>query len=137
MNDFDDIMAKADGSNTTQTKKPFDKSAWIEKKQQERQEVYDLMDKTADEVKVYKNNDFATVYFANPVGRPPGIAIDFKVGQKRTHGYYELQSTDFDEIAQDIEDTLSNNFKRMEESTRVKASLKYLRECGYIVTKKQ
>ena len=52
MNDFDDIMAKANGSNTTQTKKPFDKNAWIEKKQQERQEVYDLMDKTADEVKV-------------------------------------------------------------------------------------
>ena len=24
MNDFDDIMAKANGSNTTQTKKPFD-----------------------------------------------------------------------------------------------------------------
>lgn len=52
MNDFDDIMAKANGSNTTQTKKPFDKNAWIEKKQQERQEVYDLMDKTADEVKL-------------------------------------------------------------------------------------
>ena len=52
MNDFDDIMAKANGSNTNKTKKPFDKSAWIEKKQQERQEVYDLMDKTADEVKV-------------------------------------------------------------------------------------
>ena len=52
MNDFDDIMAKANGSNTTQAKKPFDKNAWIEKKQQERQEVYDLMDKTADEVKV-------------------------------------------------------------------------------------
>lgn len=51
MNDFDEITAKANGSNTTQTKKPFDKSAWIEKKQQERQEVYDLMDKTADEVK--------------------------------------------------------------------------------------
>lgn len=51
MNDFDEIMAKANSSNTTQTKKPFDKSAWIEKKQQERQEVYDLMDKTADEVK--------------------------------------------------------------------------------------
>ena len=52
MNDFDDIMAKANGSNTTQAKKTFDKNAWIEKKQQERQEVYDLMDKTADEVKV-------------------------------------------------------------------------------------
>lgn len=93
-----------------------------------------------DEVNVYKNNAAATVYFDNPAGRPQGIAIDFKVGQKRTHGYYELQSTDFDEITQDIEDTLSGNandpFERMEESTRVKASLKYLRECGYMVTKK-
>ena len=41
MNDFDDIMAQANGSSS-QTKKPFDKSAWIEKKQQERQEVYEL-----------------------------------------------------------------------------------------------
>ena len=93
-----------------------------------------------DEIRVYKNNAAATVYFDNPAGRPQGIAIDFKVGQKRTHGYYELQSTDFDEIVQDIEDTLSGNaddpFERMEESTMVKASLKYLRECGYIVTKK-
>lgn len=31
MNDFDDIMAKANGSNTTQAKKTFDKNAWIEK----------------------------------------------------------------------------------------------------------
>lgn len=51
MNDFEEILANANGSNTTQEKKPFDKSAWIEKKQQERQEVYDLMDKMADEVK--------------------------------------------------------------------------------------
>lgn len=94
-----------------------------------------------DEIEIYKNNAFATVYFANPVGRPQGIAIDFKIGQKRTHGYYELQSTDFDEIAQDIEDTLSSNsndpFNRMEESTRVKASLKYLCEAGYRVIKKR
>jgi hypothetical protein len=34
MNDFDDIMAKANG-NDTQTKKTFDKNAWVEKKQQE------------------------------------------------------------------------------------------------------
>ena len=51
MNDLDEIMAKANGSETTQNKKPFDKNAWIEKKQQERQEVYDLMDKMADEIK--------------------------------------------------------------------------------------
>lgn len=51
MNDFDDIMAKANGGNNTKKEKTFDKNAWIEKKQQERQEVYDLMDKTADEIK--------------------------------------------------------------------------------------
>ena len=51
MNDLDEIMAKANGSKTTQNKKPFDKNAWIEKKQQERQEVYDLMDKMANEIK--------------------------------------------------------------------------------------
>ncbi len=51
MNDLDEIMAKANGSGTTQNKKPFDKNAWIEKKQQERQEVYDLMDKMANEIK--------------------------------------------------------------------------------------
>lgn len=51
MNDFEDIMANANNNSTTQNKQ-FDKSAWIEKKQQERQEVYDLMDKTANEVKV-------------------------------------------------------------------------------------
>jgi len=55
MNDFDEIMANANGSNTIKEKKPFDKSAWIEKKQQERQEVYDLMDKMADEVKTDLN----------------------------------------------------------------------------------
>lgn len=55
MNDFDEIMANANSSNTTKEKKPFDKSAWIEKKQQERQEVYDLMDKMADEVKTDLN----------------------------------------------------------------------------------
>lgn len=51
MNDFEDIMADAN-INSTPQKKQFDKNAWIEKKQQERQEVYDLMDKTANEVKV-------------------------------------------------------------------------------------
>ena len=46
MNDFDQIMANA--NNTTKSNKSFDKNAWRERKQQERQEVYDLMDKTAD-----------------------------------------------------------------------------------------
>lgn len=50
MNEFDEIMSKAN-SNSVANKKPFDKNAWIERKQQERQEVYDLIDKTADEVK--------------------------------------------------------------------------------------
>ena len=50
MNDFDQIMANAN-SNATKSNKSFDKNAWRERKQQERQEVYDLMDKTADEIK--------------------------------------------------------------------------------------
>ena len=50
MNDFDQIMANAN-SNTTKSNKSFDKNAWRERKQQERQAVYDLMDKTADEIK--------------------------------------------------------------------------------------
>ena len=51
MNNFDEIMANANGGNN-QSKRPFDKNAWIEKKQQERQEVYDLMDKMANEIKL-------------------------------------------------------------------------------------
>lgn len=38
MNDFDQIMANAN-SNTTKSNKSFDKNAWRERKQQERQEV--------------------------------------------------------------------------------------------------
>ncbi len=53
MNDFEQILANANGN--TQEKKPFDKNTWKEKKQQERQEVYDLMDKMADEVKADVN----------------------------------------------------------------------------------
>lgn len=49
MNDFEQILANANGN--TQEQKPFDKNTWKEKKQQERQEVYDLMDKMADEIK--------------------------------------------------------------------------------------
>ena len=96
------------------------------------------------EVIIYKNGipATATVYFDNPPGRPQGIAIDFNVGQESTHGYYELQSSDFDEIITDIYDTLSHvsdspidPFERMEESTEVKSSVRYLQECGYTVKK--
>ena len=51
MNDFDQIMANANSSNTTKSHNSFDKNNWKERKQQERQEVYDLMDKTANEIK--------------------------------------------------------------------------------------
>ena len=97
-----------------------------------------------DEVIIYKNGipASATVYFDNPPGRPQGIAIDFSVGQERTHGYYELQSSDFDDIITDIYDTLSHvsdspvdPFERMKESTEVKSSVKFLQECGYTVKK--
>lgn len=53
MNDFEQILANANGNS--QEKKPFDKNTWKEKKQQERQEVYDLMDKMADEIKADVN----------------------------------------------------------------------------------
>lgn len=97
-----------------------------------------------DEVTIYKNGipATATVYFDNPPGRPQGIAIDFHVGQKRTHGYYELQSSDFDDIITDIYDTLSHvsdspvdPFERVAESIEVKSSVRYLQERGYIVKK--
>ena len=43
MNDFDQIMANAN-SNTTKSNKSFDKNVWRERKQQERQEVYDFIE---------------------------------------------------------------------------------------------
>lgn len=48
MNDLDEIMAKA---NNKPTQKQFDKNSWKEQKQKERQEVYELIDKSADEIK--------------------------------------------------------------------------------------
>lgn len=119
------------------------------------EDIYDELDLRLDqqnykikldngEVIIYKNGipATATVYFDNPPGRPQGIAIDFNVGQESTHGYYELQSSDFDEIITDIYDTLSHisdspddPFERMEESTEIKSSVRYLQECGYTVKK--
>lgn len=47
MNDFDEIISNAE----TQTeKKAFDKSAWIKKKQEDRKQAYDLIDKEALEI---------------------------------------------------------------------------------------
>ena len=54
MNNFDEITVNANSGNN-QSKKPFDKNTWIEKKQQERQEVYDLIDKMANEIKLDVN----------------------------------------------------------------------------------
>lgn len=49
MNSFDDIF-EGHVSQRGQTNQPFDKEAWAEKKQAERQSVYDLADTTAVEV---------------------------------------------------------------------------------------
>ena len=49
MNSFDDIF-EGHISQRGQTNQPFDKEAWAEKKQAERQSVYDLADTTAVEV---------------------------------------------------------------------------------------
>ncbi|WP_329886565.1 hypothetical protein [Pseudoramibacter faecis] len=48
MNNFDDLFEN--GGNTEFPDQPFDKDAWAEKKQAERQEVYALADETTREV---------------------------------------------------------------------------------------
>ena len=45
---FDDILSS---NNQEQSSKPFNKEEWAKRKQEERQELYDLADKTAEEVK--------------------------------------------------------------------------------------
>lgn len=55
MNDFEDIISNA----SSQESKPFDRSAWIKKKQEERKGAYDLIDKTASEI-VNDNEKFKT-----------------------------------------------------------------------------
>ena len=47
MNDFDEIISNASGQTQS---KSFDKSAWIKKKQEDRKQAYDLIDKTALEI---------------------------------------------------------------------------------------
>ena len=49
MNDFDEIMVKV--KNNTSPQKQFDINKWKEQKLKERQEVYDLIDKSAEEIK--------------------------------------------------------------------------------------
>lgn len=46
MNDIDEIVS---GTNNSESKS-FDKSAWIQRKQEERKNAYDLIDKTASEI---------------------------------------------------------------------------------------
>ena len=48
MNDLDNILESAARNN--QTDQPFDKDAWAEKKQAERQAVYEMADAAAAEV---------------------------------------------------------------------------------------
>ncbi len=47
MNDFDEIISST--SNNSNTKR-FDKDAWIKKKQEDRKNAYELIDKTASEI---------------------------------------------------------------------------------------
>ena len=54
MNSFDDIF-EGHVSQRGQTNQPFDKEAWAEKKQAERQSVYDLADTTAVEVSTFSH----------------------------------------------------------------------------------
>ena len=49
MSNFDDIF-EASESRMNLSDQPFDKEAWAEKKQAERQAVYDLADTTAEAV---------------------------------------------------------------------------------------
>ena len=51
MNNYDDIFAASSApSGQTESEQPFDVNAWAEKKQAERQSVYELADKTAQEI---------------------------------------------------------------------------------------
>lgn len=47
---FDDILSDTNKSQSS-SPKPFNKDEWAKKKQAERQELYDLADKTAEEIK--------------------------------------------------------------------------------------
>ena len=47
---FDDILSDTNKSQSS-SPKPFNKDEWAKKKQAERQELYDLADKTAEAIK--------------------------------------------------------------------------------------
>lgn len=50
--DFDEILNGSNQGQKDYNPKPFDKEEWAKRKNQERKELYDLIDKTADEIKV-------------------------------------------------------------------------------------
>ena len=50
--DFDEILNSSNQGQKDYSPKPFDKEEWAKRKNQERKELYDLIDKTADEIKV-------------------------------------------------------------------------------------
>ncbi len=50
MNDIYDVLNQAEPTEQKKESKPFDKQAWIEKKQTEKQAAYVMIDETAEEV---------------------------------------------------------------------------------------
>ena len=62
MSNFDDIF-EGNAPRKGQTNQPFDKEAWAEKKQAERQAVYDLADSTAARTAV----NFRRIWMCRPV----------------------------------------------------------------------
>ena len=49
---FDDILSGSNKEQNNYNHKPFNKDEWVKRKNEERKELYDLIDKTADEIKV-------------------------------------------------------------------------------------
>jgi len=50
MSDFDDLFRQEQGQSPTRSDQPFDKEAWAQKKQEQRETVYALIDDTATAV---------------------------------------------------------------------------------------
>ena len=50
MSDFDDLFRQEQGQPGPKNDQPFDKEAWVQKKQEQREAVYTLIDETATAV---------------------------------------------------------------------------------------
>ena len=64
MNNFDDLFTPQ-SNQSFQGTQPFDKEAWAEKKQAERQAIYDLADTTAEAVSADGSN-FRRIWMCRP-----------------------------------------------------------------------